>query len=167
MKLNNILRFEFSPNKDTYIAIILGLLSIAFSLLMIFFPTNFGHWIFRIIFQISIVGIVIPLYLMSKNGKLKEAGLRFNKPFIYILISIGIAGLLLFQFWAENNLLFSQLSKQSIEPAFYIIVANIYEVIFFVIFLRYSFEKVFGIIPAIILSLCFIAYITLDFNPNF
>ena len=167
MKINKILRFKFSPDKDTYIASILGLLSIGFSLLMNYFTTDFGHWIFRVIFQISIVGIIFPIYLLSKKGKLKEAGLRFNKSFIHILISIGIAGLLLFQFWTENNLLFSQFSKQSIEPASYIMIANIYEVIFFVLFLRYSFEKAFGIIPAIILSALFYSLHHAGFQPEF
>ena len=162
-----ITKLKFTPSQDTYIAFGLGVLSIIFSVLLNYFPTDLGHWIFRIIFQISIIGIIIPIYIMTKNDELKEAGLRFDKPLIYILISIGIAGLLLLQFWTENNALFSQLSKHSLEPAFYIVVANIYEVIFFVVFLRYSFEKAFGVIPAIILSASFYSLHHAGFQPEF
>ena len=167
MKIIDIIKPKFNPNQNTFIAFGLGILSILFSVLLIYFPTNWGHWAFRIVFQISIIGIIIPIYIMTKNDELKEAGLRFDKPFIYILISIGIAGLLLLQFWIENNALFSQFSKQSFEPASYIVVGNVYEVIFFVVFLRYSFEKAFGIIPAIILSALFYSLHHAGFQPEF
>ena len=167
MKINNILHVRFKPNRITFFATGLGILSIFFSLMLNIYPTDLGHWIFRIIFQISIVGLIIPLYLLSNNNDLKMAGLRYDKKYIYILISIGIAGLLLFQFWTEDNELFSKFNSQSIEPAAYIAVANIYEVIFFVVFLRYYFEKAFGILPAIILSALFYSFHHAGFQPEF
>jgi len=167
MKIKNILQVRFKPNQITFFATSLGILSIFFSLMLNIFPNDFSHWIFRIVFQISIVGIIIPLYLLSKNNDLKMAGLRYDKTYIYILISIGIAGLLLFQFWTEDNELFSKFNTQSFEPAAYVAVANIFEVIFFVVFLRYYFEKAFGILPAIILSALFFSFHHAGFQPEF
>lgn len=167
MKLIEIFKLKFEPTKYTYTAFGLGILSILFSYLLIFFPTDTGHWILRIIFQISIIGIILPIFLLSRKGELQMAGLHYDKAYLYFLISIGIAGLLLLQFWLENNALFDQFTKQSWQPAFYVAVANIYEVIFFVIFLRFSFEKAFGIIPAIILSALFYSLHHAGFQPEF
>ena len=167
MKIKNILQVRFKPNRITFFASGLGILSIFFSLMLNIFPTDLGHWIFRIIFQISIFGLIIPLYLLSINIDFKMAGLRYDKAYILILISIGIAGLLLFQFWTEDKELFSKFNTQSFEPAVYIAVANIYEVIFFVVFLRYYFEKAFGILPAIILSAMFYSFHHAGFQPEF
>ena len=131
------------------------------------FPTDLGIWIFRIIFQICICGLIIPLYLLSINIDFKLAALRYDKAYILILISIGLAVLLLFQFWTEDKELFSKFNIQSFEPAFFIAVGNIYEVIFFVVFLRYYFERAFGILPAIILSAMFFSFHHAGFQPEF
>lgn len=167
MKINNIFQVRFNPDRNTFFAIGLGIVSILCSLLLNIISTDIGHWIFRIIFQISIVGLIIPLHLLSNNNDLKKSGVRYDKAYLYIVISFGIAGLLLFQFWAEDNELFSKFSIQSIKPATYIAVANIYEVIFFVVFLRYYFEKAFGILPAIILAALFYSLHHAGFQPEF
>jgi len=167
MKIKPIIQIQFKPRRITIIATGLGIISIILSFMMKVFPTDIGHWLFRIVSQISVAGLIIPLYLLFKNNDMRMAGLRYDKSIIYILISIGIAGLLLLQFWTEDYDLFSRFNTHSIEPAVYIAVGNIYEVIFFVIFLRYYFEQAFGIIPAIILSALFFSFHHAGFQPEF
>jgi hypothetical protein len=53
-----------------------------------------------------------------------------------------------------------------IERAFYVMVTNVVEVIFFACFIRYYIEKSLGVIPGIIASAAFFFFIMLDFNPN-
>ena len=73
MKMINIIRFRFKPERSTFLAFGLGILAIVFSLLLNLLPNDLGHWIFRIIFQISIVGIILSLiyfqYLNKKTHK--------------------------------------------------------------------------------------------------
>jgi len=53
------------------------------------------------------------------------------------------------------------------RPVIYIMLTNIFEIIFFFAFLRYFVEKSFGIIPAIILSAIFYSLHHAGFQPEF
>jgi len=164
-KIKLTLLIKFKPNKYTWIAFGLAILSFMLSL-MLNFVNNHLLWIFiRDVLQVVIVGVVIPLYILSQKKEFVKAGLRFDKPWI-LLMGFILAGLLLFQFLLEGGNTTS-LNFSNLDAAFYIMVGNIFEIIFFAGFLRNEFEKAFGIIPSIILASLFFSLHHAGFQPEF
>lgn len=167
MNVKPIFTIRFAPTRSTALAAGLGVLSVVLSIMLNLFPTEAGHWVFRVLLQISLIGVVVPLFVLALHREAKAAGLRFDRAGIHLLISTVIALLLLLQFRLEDPQLFSKFGMASIEPAFYIAVANVYEVIFFAVFLRFYFEKAFGILPAIVLAAMFYSLHHAGFQPEF
>lgn len=132
---------------------------------MNFADNNILEFLLRDFLQVIVVGLIIPVYLLAKGGAFKKAGLRFDRPRLF-LIGIIIAGLLFLQFLSEGSDL-SKLNISGLNIIFYIMAANIFEIIFFAAYLRYEFEKAFGIIPSIILSAMFFSLHHIGFQPEF
>ncbi|MBL7067017.1 MAG: hypothetical protein ISS29_04055 [Candidatus Marinimicrobia bacterium] len=180
MKIKNSLKHLFQlrcqPTKDTAIAFILGFLSIAVSFGLLLFHGNttadaIGFFILRDLIMIFALGFAFPLYyvLIIKKGKISEFGITREKWIVSLIISIILAILLLFQFMSEAGELGQEilLSSNAISPIFYLMVAGIYEVIFFYAFLRQRLENAFGIIPAILLAALFCSFSHIGFQPEF
>ncbi len=174
--MKNILHVKWKPTKDTAIAFILGFLSIAVSCGLLLFHGNttadaIGFFILRDLIMIFALGFAIPLYyiLIIKKEGLKEFGITKEKWLSSLIIGIILAILLLFQFMNESGELGQEilLNSNAISPIFYLMVAGIYEVIFFYTFLRQRFENAFGIIPGIVLAALFISLSHVGFQPEF
>jgi hypothetical protein len=116
-----------------------------------------------------VVGIIIPFIIISKaKFSFSELGLRFDNAHKYILTSMFLGFLFSFFFTkGDPNKLNALLQTKNIGPALYVMTANIYEVIFFFIFLRFYFEKAFGILPSIGLAAIFYSLHHAGFQPQF
>lgn len=166
--LSKLLRWY--PTRDTVIAFISGFAVIGLSILMI--PTKSFVWLqitIRDIFMIFLMGIAYPLRFMLKSGiPYREYGLSMKRWHIFLPINFILAILLLFMFFSESpppsGLVFGTSEAAKI---FYIMLAGVFEVLFFYSFLRPLFERAFGIFPAILLSALFYSFHHVGFQPEY
>ncbi len=174
--LKYLFQFRYQPTKDTAIAFILGFLVIAVSFSLLLFSRDtiadkIGFFVLRDLIMIFILGFAFPLYyvLITKKDKIREFGITKEKWLISLIVGLVLAILLLFQFTSETGGVGEEilLSSKAIGPIFYIMVAGIFEVIFFYTFLRQQFENAFGIIPSIILAALFYSFHHAGFQPEF
>ncbi|MCX7711375.1 MAG: hypothetical protein N2484_16160 [Clostridia bacterium] len=160
--------FKFKPDRTTGITLLLGIASIALSFLLKYAQSDFAWFIIRDVFQISMIGLIFPFIILARDkSNFFHAGLRFDKPIKYVAISIILGALLSINFIMRITDPSSLLSTPTIIRASIIMAANIYELIFFFVFLTFYFEKAFGAIPAVILSSAFYWLHHIGFQPEF
>ncbi|MBO7425284.1 MAG: CPBP family intramembrane metalloprotease [Clostridiales bacterium] len=165
--------FRFKVNKDTIMSISMGLLMIALSFLMIPFggdsiKDTIIAFVLRDLLMIFGLGVVFVSLYVEKNGSkvMEELGLTKRKIIPSIMIDIVLAAGLLAIF-LKDQVPENVLSLKNLFGASYIIAAGIFEMTFIYGFLRMSFEKAFGIIPAIILTSVFYSLHHAGFQPEF
>ncbi len=161
--------FHFQIEKSTITGMISGLFMILLSVSMNLFPDNeIVQIILRDVLMIFFLGFVFPLYfiLIRKKGNLSVLGIHREKWKSSLLIDVILAAALLFMFLrgSTNPVTFN---VQSFFAVSYIFVAGIFEMLFIYGFLRYIFEKAFGIIPAIMLTAVFYSLHHAGFQPEF
>ena len=93
-------------------------------------------------------------------------GFTKRKWLASVILNIFFAGGLLAMFLSKQ-VPENAISLQNFYGAFYILVAGIFEMTFIYGFLRMSFEKAFGIIPAIIMTSAFYSLHHAGFQPEF
>ena len=153
--------FRFKVAKDTGIAAVAGLLMIALSLLMIPFGGDSVRdtvisFILRDVLMIFGLGVVFVNLYVEKKGKevIAELGFTKRKWILSLILNIVLGGGLLAVF-LKDEVPVNVISLNNFYGASYILVAGIFEMTFIYGFLRMSFEKAFGIIPAILLTSVF------------
>lgn len=167
MKKNKFFRFDADINTIT--GIISGILMILLSILMNCFPDNeIAQIILRDVFMIYLLGYIFPLYfiLIRENENLQVLGIHKDKLKSSLLINIIFAAALLTMFLLKKSQPVT-FNLQSFFAITYILVAGIFEMIFIYGFLRYQFERAFGIIPAMILTAVFYSFHHAGFQPEF
>lgn len=138
-------------------------------MLMVLFPNNeFASIFLRDVLMILIIGFIFPLYFICiiKNKSISVLGIRKNKLGISLIINILLAISLLTMFIKKENRTIC-FTRNSFYAITYIYTAGIFEMIFIYGFLRYEFEKAFGIIPSIILTAIFYSFHHAGFQPEF
>lgn len=165
--------FKFNVSKETGLAALAGLIMISLSLLMIPFGGNTIRdltisFILRDLLMIFGLGVVfVSLYVEKKgNEVIEDLGFTKQKSIVSAIINLVLATGLLAMFLKEQipeNIA----SVKNLYGASYILVAGIFEMTFIYGFLRMSFEKAFGIIPAIILTSVFYSLHHAGFQPEF
>ncbi len=165
--------FRFNVTKETGIAAIAGLIMILLSLMMIPFGgdslfNTVMSFILRDFLMIFGLGVVfVSLYVEKKGGEtLKDLGFTKRKSIASVIINVVLAAGLLAMFLTEQ-IPENVLSVKNLYGASYILAAGIFEMTFIYGFLRMSFEKAFGIVPAIILTSVFYSLHHAGFQPEF
>lgn len=162
--------FQWHPSRETLIPSITGLVVIALSLAMI--PARMVPWIqiiLRDIMMIYVVGILFPLlYIQGSTHTFRAFGLSLKRWYIFLPISLVLAVLMLIMFLSENPPPpdFNYNRDLLLKLAF-LLLAGIFEVVFFYSFLRTLFERAFGIVPGIVLAALFYAFHHVGFQPEF
>lgn len=167
MKNNKL--FRFCADTNTVAGVISGCLMILLSILMNCFPDNkIAQILLRDVFMIFLLGFVFPLYfiLIRQKEDLSLLGIHKNKLKRSLLINIIFAAALLAIFLKEKSQPVA-FNLQSFYAISYILAAGIFEMIFIYGFLRYQFERSFGMIPAIILTAVFYSFHHAGFQPEF
>lgn len=167
MKNNKL--FRFCVDTSTTTGIISGMLMILLSILMNCFPDNeFAQIILRDVLMIFLLGFIFPLYfiLIRQKENLSVLGIHKNKIKRSLLINMIFAAALLAVFLKEK-LQPVTFNLRSFYAISYILAAGIFEMVFIYGFLRYQFERAFGIIPAIILTAVFYSFHHAGFQPEF
>ena len=165
--------FRFCPTKDTGIAAVAGTAGIALSLLMLFFDgasftDTLLSFLLRDILMIFGLGVVfVSLYVEKKGDSvLEDLGFTKRKWKISVIIDLVLAAGLLAMFLSEQvpeNIL----SLGKLYAAVYVLTAGIFEMTFIYGYMRMSFEKAFGVIPAILLTSAFYSLHHAGFQPEF
>jgi hypothetical protein len=162
------LAVKFEPDRASWRAIILGLIAVILSVGMNFSTNPVLRYLLRDVCQIMLVGVAAPLILLGREGNLGRAGLRFDRPWRYLAISSVLGAMLAWKFISQTpdgpGLYFR---AANIGPAVYIMTANLYEVIFFFVFLRFYLEKSFGLLPGILMAAAFYSLHHAGFQPKF
>jgi membrane protease YdiL (CAAX protease family) len=161
---------HWNPTQETLMAALLGFIVLGLSWAMI--PTREIPWLTIIIrdeLMIFLVGIAFPLWYIRRTGReFASFGLTWRRRFIYLLISL-VLGILLFLLFLSESPLPSgyQLGIHELWQILFIMLAGVFEVVFFYSFLRTLFERAFGILPAIILAAAFYAFHHIGFQPEY
>ena len=164
--------FRFNVTKETGLAVLMGLLMIALSFLMIPFSGDslrdtFISFILRDFLMFFGLGVVfVSLYSEKKENVSEDLGFNKRKIIPSVIINVVLAIGLLAMFLKEQvptNIV----SLKNFYGTVYILTAGIFEMTFIYGYLRMSFEKAFGIVPAILLTSTFYSLHHAGFQPEF
>ncbi|MBP5588121.1 MAG: hypothetical protein J6X37_05285 [Treponema sp.] len=169
--MNKLFRFNFT--KETAVALAAGTVMVALSLLMLPFSgssflDNVMSFVLRDLLMIFGLGVVFVSLYAGKDGKsaLNEIGFSGRKNVLSLILDFIFGAALLAMFLKEE--IPSGLADiKNFYAAVYILTAGIFEMTFIYGYLRSSFEKAFGIIPAIILTSVFYSFHHAGFQPEF
>ena len=168
--MKNFFRFNFT--KDTAVAFAAGAAMLALSLLMLPFAGDsladkIISFVLRDFLMIFGLGVVfVSLYVERNKDGVKAIGFTGKRNVLSLLLNILFAAGLLAMFLKEGRPQ-GIWEARNLYAASYILVAGIFEMTFIYGYLRASFEKAFGVIPAIILTAAFYSFHHAGFQPEF
>jgi len=162
--------FRWHPARETLIAALAGFLVLGLSWTMI--PTREIPWLSIFIrdeLMIYLVGIAFPIWYIARTGRDFAAfGLTLRRWPIYLVINL-VLGVLLFLIFRSESPVPSgfQLDSTKLWQILFIMLAGVFEVVFFYSFLRTLFERAFGIVPAILIAVTFYTFHHIGFQPEY
>ncbi|MCR5387355.1 MAG: hypothetical protein K6E69_09575 [Treponema sp.] len=169
--MNKLFRFNFT--KETAVALAAGTVMVALSLLMLpFSGSSFldkaMSFVLRDLLMIFGLGVVFVSLYAGKDGKsaLNEIGFSGRKNVLSLILDF-IFGAALLAIFLKEEIPSGLADIKNFYAAVYILTAGIFEMTFIYGFLRSSFEKAFGIIPAIILTSVFYSFHHAGFQSEF
>ncbi len=157
--------FHLQPRRSTAVAVVLATLSVGASYLAGAAGT-IGFFVLRDLVQVIIIGLVAP-FVVASAAEWREAGLRFDRPTRYLAVSTLLGGLLVVQFATEANTVTRPIDANLLSGAAYVMVTNVFEVLFFACFLRERFERAFGIVFAILAASAAYSLHHAGFQPEY
>ena len=159
---------HFDVDKENIFGLFCGLIMVLLSIAMTLFNNEISNIILRDILMILFLGFFTPIYyiLIIKKKTLSAFGIHKKKLTASLAINVITAISLLAMFISKNteDIVFN---KNSFYAITYILVAGIFEMIFIYGFLRYEFERAFGILPAIFITAIFYSLHHAGFQPEF
>ena len=168
--MNKLVRFNLT--RETTVALGAGAVTIFLSLIMLLFSGDsifdkVMSFVLRDLLMIFGLGIVfVSLYVGKKEEVLKALGFTGRKNILSLVLDFLLAAGLLAMFLKEEKPV-GILEIKNLYAAVYILVAGFFEMTFIYGYLRASFEKAFGIIPAILLTSAFYSFHHAGFQPEF
>lgn len=159
---------HFAVDKENVFGLFCGFIMILLSAAMTLSDHEVSNIILRDILMILLLGFLLPLYyiLSVKKKNLSVLGIHKNKLPVSLVINAAAGISLLGMFICKNteDIIFTIESFYAIT---YILTAGIFEMIFIYGFLRYEFERAFGIMPAIFMTAVFYSLHHAGFQPEF
>lgn len=160
--------FHFDIDRETIFGLICGFVMVLLSVAMALLHSEISNIILRDILMILVLGFFTPLYylLIVKKKSLSVLGLHKNKIPVSLIINISAGASLLAMFMSgrTEDIVFGLDSFYAVS---YIFAAGIFEMIFIYGFLRYEFERAFGILPAVLITSVFYSFHHAGFQPEF
>lgn len=159
---------HFDIDKENIFGLICGFIMVLLSIAMTLFDSEMGNIILRDILMILFLGFFTPIYylLIIKKKNLSVLGVHKNKLTASLSINV-IAGISLLVMFISKNTKEIIFNINSFYAITYILVAGIFEMVFIYGFLRYEFERAFGILPAILITAIFYSFHHAGFQPEF
>ncbi len=163
---NKWLRFDI--DKENIFGLVCGLIMVFVSIAMALFNSEISNIILRDILMILFLGFFTPIYyiLIIKKKSLAVLGVHKNKLAVSLAINV-IASISLLVMFISKNTKDIGFNINSFYAITYILVAGIFEMVFIYGFLRYEFERAFGILPAILITAIFYSLHHAGFQPEF
>ncbi|MDE7447076.1 MAG: hypothetical protein K2N15_15435 [Lachnospiraceae bacterium] len=159
---------HFTIDKENVFGLICGLIMVLLSVAMTLFHNEISNIILRDVCMILLLGFLLPIYyiLIVKRKSLSVLGFHKNKLIASLVINV-VAGISLLGMFISKNTEAVIFNIDSFYAITYILVAGIFEMIFIYGFLRYEFERAFGILPAIFITAVFYSLHHAGFQPEF
>lgn len=159
---------HFDIDKETVFGLGCGVMMLLLSIAMSLFHSGISNILLRDVFMILLLGFLLPLYylLIIKKKDLSVLGFHRKKLAGSLAIDL-IAGVSLLGMFVSKNTEDIIFQADSFYAVTYILVAGIFEMIFIYGFLRYEFERAFGILPAIFMTAAFYSLHHAGFQPEF
>lgn len=161
--------FRWQPSQETLVAVIAGIVMIGLSIAL--GVTESIPWISIIIRDIGQIclGILFPLLYIRQHGNdFACFGFSFKKWYVFLPINLVLGILLLLLFLSDvpppDDF---RLDTPILWVSAFVMLAVIFEMVFFYGFLRTLFERAFGIIPGVVLSAVFYSLHHAGFQPEF
>ncbi|MDE7333506.1 MAG: hypothetical protein K2O16_15050 [Lachnospiraceae bacterium] len=155
-------------DKENIFGLACGFTMILLSAAMALFNHEISNILLRDVLMILLLGFFLPLYYLLVIQKKSLAVLGFHKEKLAVSLAVNVtagAGLLaVFAGKSTETLIFDKYSFYAIA---YIFAAGIFEMVFIYGFLRYEFERAFGILPAIFMTAVFYSLHHAGFQPEF
>ena len=163
---NKWLRFDI--DKENIFGLVCGLIMVFVSIAMALFNSEVVNIILRDILMILFLGFLTPIYyiLITKKKNLSVLGIHKKRLTVSLIINV-VAGISLLAMFISKNTEDISFNINSFYAITYILVAGIFEMIFIYGFLRYEFERAFGIFPAILITAIFYSLHHAGFQPEF
>lgn len=141
---------------------------ILLSITMALFNSEIINIVCRDILMILFLGFFTPTYyiLIIKKKNISVLGITKNKLTLSLAINVA-AGISLLVMFISTNTKDISFNIYSFYAITYILTAGIFEMVFIYGFLRYEFERAFGILPAILLTAIFYSLHHAGFQPEF
>lgn len=159
---------HLAVDKENVFGLICGLIMILLSAAMTLFHNEISNILLRDVFMILLLGFHLPLYyiLVVKKKSLSVLGFRKKKLIVSLVVNAA-AGISLLGMFVSKNTEDIVFNIDSLYAVTYILAAGIFEMIFIYGFLRYEFERAFGILPAIFMTAAFYSLHHAGFQPEF
>lgn len=159
---------HFGLDRESIFGLACAVIMVLLSTAMALFQNEIGNIILRDVFMILILGFLTPLYyiLVTKKKKLSVLGIHKNKLSASLVINAA-AGISLLAVFVGGNTQRIVFGLDSFYAITYILAAGIFEMVFIYGFLRYEFERAFGILPAILITAIFYSFHHAGFQPEF
>lgn len=159
---------HFDIDRENIFGLICGFIMILLSIAMTLFHNEIGNIILRDLLMILFLGFFTPVYyiLIIKKKSLSVLGFHKNKLAVSLAVNMT-AGISLFVMFNHKSTEAISFDLNSFYAVTYILAAGIFEMVFIYGFLRYEFERAFGILPAILLTAIFYSLHHAGFQPEF
>lgn len=155
-------------DKESIFGLVCALAMILLSMAMTLCNSEICNILLRDVLMIVCLGFLTPLYylLIIKKKSLSMLGIHNRKLTVSLIINVAAAIALLAMFLSENTEALN-VNIRSFYAITYIFAAGIFEMVFIYGFLRYEFERAFGVLPAIILTAASYSLHHAGFQPEF
>lgn len=159
---------HFDIDRENIFGLVCGFIMVLLSIAMTLFNSETGNIILRDILMILFLGFFTPIYyiLIIKKKNLSVLGIHKKKLTVSLTIDV-VAGISLLAMFISKNTEHINFNRNSFYAITYILAAGIFEMIFIYGFLRYEFERAFGILPAIFITAVFYSLHHAGFQPEF
>ena len=161
--------FRWQLSQDTLVAVVAGVAMTGLSIAL--GATRSIPWISICIRDIGqiFLGILFPLLYIRQHGNdFASFGFSFKKWYVFLPINLFLGILLLLMFLSDvpppEDFRFD---THVLWVSAFVMLAVIFELVFFYGFLRTLFERAFGIIPGVVLSAVFYSLHHAGFQPEF
>jgi membrane protease YdiL (CAAX protease family) len=162
--------FRWRPDRDTLVAFAAGIAVVVLSLAML--PLNPRGWAsiaVRDLGQVYLVGFLFPLlYIRRIGGDFADFGFSLRRWPLFLAINVVLAiGLFFLMRRGTPPPADFRWTADLVWKAPYVLLAVMFECLFFYGFLRTLFERAFGVVAGIVLAAAFYAFHHAGFQPEY